>query len=101
LSPIRISPGRGIGEHGSQRPQPQPALAGHGKPARRQQRPDLTNGPGDRRAVHPVQQREGRVRKLEPQHNQGGGDPVGERQLVARACVLSAQPDMAPALVQP
>ena len=43
-------------------------------------------------AVQPVEQREGGVRELEPQVNQGDDDPVGERQLMVRACALSAQP---------
>ena len=92
--------GRGIGEHVGQRAQPQPGLAGHGEATRRQQRPDLTDGPGDRRAVHPVKQREGGVRELEPQHDQGGDDPVGERQLAAWARAFSTQPGMAAAPAQ-
>ena len=32
------------------------------------------------------------MRELEPQHHQGGDDPVGERQLTIRARALSAQP---------
>ena len=84
--------GRGVGEHVGQRPQPQPGLAGHGEPAGRQQRPDLIHRPGDGGAVHPVKHRQGGVRELEPQHDQGGDDPVSERQLTARARALSAQP---------
>jgi hypothetical protein len=41
------------------------------------------------------------VRELKPQHHQGGDDPVGERQLMGRACALGAQPGMAPAFTQP
>jgi hypothetical protein len=48
--------------------------------------------PGDGGAVHPVKQREGGVRELEPQHDQGSDDPVGERQLTVRARAPSAQP---------
>ncbi len=59
------------------------------------------HGPGDGGAVHLVKQRESGVRELEPQHDQGGDDPVGERQLMGRACALGAQPGMTPALTQP
>ena len=93
--------GGGVGEHIGQRPQPQPGLAGHGEPAGREQRPDLPHGPGDGGAVHPVEQRERGVRELEPQHDQGGDHPVGERQLLAGARALGAQPVLAPALPQP
>ena len=84
--------GRGVREHVAQGAQPQPRLAGHGEATRRQQRPDLVHRPGDGGAVHPVKQRQGGVRELEPQHHQGGDDPVGERQLTVRARALSAPP---------
>jgi hypothetical protein len=93
--------GRGIGEHVGQGAQPQPGLAGHGEAAGRQQRPDLMHRPGDGGAVHPVKHGEGGVRELEPQHDQRSDDPVGERQLTARAGAFGAQPGMAPAFAQP
>jgi hypothetical protein len=43
------------------------------------------NRAGDRGPVHPVQLRQRLVRKLKAQVNQGGDDPVGERQVVVRA----------------
>jgi len=94
--------GGGVGEHVGQRAQPQPGLAGHREAAGRQQRPDLVHGPGDRGAVHRVKEREGGVRELEPQDDQGSDDPVGERQFPVRARALSAQPvPAAPPLPQP
>ena len=88
--------GGGVGEHVGQRAQPQPGLAGHGEPAGGQQRPDLAHGAGDGGAVHPVKHRQRGVRELEPQDDQGGDDPVGERQLVVRARALGAQPRSCP-----
>jgi hypothetical protein len=42
--------------------------------------------------VHPVKDRQRGVRKLEPHDDQGDDHPVGERQLMARACAFGAQP---------
>jgi geranyl diphosphate 2-C-methyltransferase len=93
--------GGGVGEHVRQGAQPQPGLAGHREPAGGQQRPDLVHRPGDGRPVHLVEDRQRRMRQLEPQDDQGGDHPVRERQLMTRARACGAQPVMAPALPQP
>jgi hypothetical protein len=84
--------GRGVGEHIRQRPQPQPALTGHGEPACRQQRPDLPGSAGDGGPVDSVEHRQRSVRQLEPQHDKGGDHPVSERQFPAWSRSLRAQP---------
>jgi hypothetical protein len=59
-------------------------VAGGGKAAGGQQRPDLVDGPGDGRAVHAVQHRHRLVRELEAQHYQGDQHAVAEGQPRAR-----------------
>jgi hypothetical protein len=59
------------------------------------------NRAGDRRPVHPVQLGQRLVRELEPQGDEGGDDPVGERQVMVRARAGRAEPLVAPALEQP
>jgi hypothetical protein len=59
------------------------------------------DGPGDRGAVHAVEDGEGAVRELEAQHGQGGNDPVGEDQFVVGAGSSGALPVMASAFTQP
>jgi hypothetical protein len=93
--------GGGVGEHIGQRPQPQPGPARHREPAGGQQRPDLPGRAGDGRAVHPVEECQRGVRKLEPHDDQGGDHPVGERQLVVWACAFGAQPVPAAPVPQP
>ena len=78
-----------------------PGSPGHGEPAGGQQRPDLPDRAGDRGPVNPVQLGQRRVRELEPQVNEGDDDPVGEREVVVRACAGRAQPLVLPALAQP
>ena len=79
------------GSPGTAKPRGPPAAAGSHATAR------VIGG-----AVHPVEQREGGVRELEPQHDQGGDDPVGERQLRPGPARLRAQPVAAAApLPQP
>jgi hypothetical protein len=51
--------------------------------------------------VHAIQLRECRVRELEPQRHEGDDDPVGEHELVVRACPGRAQPLMFPPIAQP
>jgi len=82
--------GRSVGEHVGQGAQPQLGLARHGEPSLRHQWPDLMDGPGDRRAVHPVEHRQGGMRQLEPQDHQGRDDPVDEGQLTVGTGTLGA-----------
>jgi hypothetical protein len=51
--------------------------------------------------VHPVEDCQRGVRKLEPHDDHGGDHPVGERQLVAWACAFGAQPVPAAPVPQP
>jgi hypothetical protein len=59
------------------------------------------NRAGDRGPVNPVQLRQGLVRELKAQVNQGGDDPVGERQVVVRAGAGGALALVPAALKQP
>ena len=93
--------GGGVGEHIRQRAQPQSALAGDGEAPLGEQGTDLMDGPGDGRAVDAVEQREGAVRELEPQDDQGGDDPVGEHQVVTGARAGGPLPAAAAAITQP
>ena len=86
VDPQFHAPRRRVGEHVRQGAQPQAGLARHGEPAGSQQRPDLPDRAADGGPVNPVQLREGRVRELEPQVNEGDDDPVGEHEVVVRAC---------------
>jgi hypothetical protein len=72
--------GRRVGDHIRQGPQPQRGLAGHGEAAGGQQRADLADGAGDGGAVDPEQYRQGLVRQLQAQHDQGGQHPVAQDQ---------------------
>lgn len=58
------------------------------------------DSPGDRGAVHSVEQGQSPVRELEPQDDQRGDDPVGEHQLVIRSRTGRTQPAAASTLVQ-
>jgi hypothetical protein len=93
--------GGSVGEQVGQGPQPDAGLAGDGEPAGGQQRPDLMNRAGDRGPVNPVQPGQRPVRELEPQVNQGGDDPAGERQVVVRAGPGGALALVPAALKQP
>jgi hypothetical protein len=93
--------GGGAGEHVRQRPQPQPGLAGYGEAPRGEQRPYLTDGPADGRAVHAVEQRQGGGRELEPQDDQGGDDPVGEHQVMTGARAGRPPPAATAPIAQP
>jgi hypothetical protein len=77
--------GGSVGEHVGQGPQAQAGCAWYSEPAGGQQRADLTDRPGDRGPVDSVEQAQGGVWELETQHDQGGDDPVGERQVVVGA----------------
>ena len=90
-----------VGEQVGQGPQPDAGLSGDGEPAGGQQRPDLMNRAGDRGPVHPVQLRQGLMRELKAQVNQGGDNPVGERQAVVRASAGGALALVPAALKQP
>jgi hypothetical protein len=51
--------------------------------------------------VHPVQLGQRRVRKLEPQVNEGRDDPVSKRQVAVRAGARSPDALVTPAFAQP
>jgi hypothetical protein len=72
--------GRRVGDHIRQGPRPHPRLAGHGEAAGGQQRADLADGAGDGGAVDPEQHRQGLVRQLQAQHDQGHQHPVAHGQ---------------------
>jgi hypothetical protein len=59
------------------------------------------NRAGDRGAVDPVQLGQGLVRELKAQVNEGGDDPVGERQVMAGPRSGGALPFVSPSLAQP
>jgi hypothetical protein len=88
--------GGGVGEHIGQRAQPEFGLAGHGERTLGRQRPDLVHGPGDRGAVHLVEQGHRSVRQPEPRDDQRRDDPIDEHQLAGRARALGAGPVPAP-----
>jgi len=93
--------GCGVGEDAGQGMQPHVRTAGHGEAAGCQQRPDLMDGAGDGRAVHAVEHRDGGVREMEPQDDQGGDDPVSEHQVMCRASACGPLPAAATAITQP
>jgi len=64
--------------------QAQSDLSGNSEAARRQERADFVDGPGDGGAVDAVEDGQSRVRKLESQDHQGGHHPIGENRLMAR-----------------
>ena len=51
--------------------------------------------------MHPVELRQGGVRELEAQHDQGGDDPIGKHQIMVGAGAFGAEPVAAPAFAQP
>jgi hypothetical protein len=65
-----------------------------------QQRPDLVHGAGHRGAVHPVHDRQRRVRDLQPQHRQGDQHPAGEHQVTGMPGALGAHAVSAAAAAQ-
>jgi hypothetical protein len=93
--------GVGVGDHVGQRPQPQAGLVWHGKATASQQRPDLADGAGDGRAVHAKQHRQGLVRELQAQVDQGHQHAVAEGQPVVGAGAAGAAAPMATAVGQP
>jgi hypothetical protein len=78
-----------------------PASPGCGEAPRGEQRPYLTDGPADGRAVHAVEQRQGGGRELEPQDDQGGDDPVGEHQVMTGARAGRPPPAATAPIAQP
>jgi hypothetical protein len=97
----RDTAGGGVGEHVSQGLEPDAGLAGHGEPAGGRQRPDLPDRAGDGGAADAVQRGQGLVRELKAQVDEGGDDPVDERQVVVGAGARRAQPIMSLTRVQP
>jgi hypothetical protein len=70
-----------LGDHIRQGPLPQRGLARARRSAGGQQRADLADGAGDGGAVDPEQHRQGLVRQLQAQHDQGGQHPVAHPRL--------------------
>jgi hypothetical protein len=92
--------GGGVGEHVRRGAQPHPGQVGHGEAARGQQRANLADRAGDGGAVDAVQHRQGLVRELEAQDDQGGQDPVDQYQPVVRAGTGGAAARMPAAVVE-
>ena len=92
--------GRRTGEDVRERAKPQVTLPGNSKATSGQKGTDLVDSPGDRGAVHSVEQGQSPVRELEPQDDQRGDDPVGKHQLVIRSRTGRTQPAAASTLVQ-
>ena len=59
------------------------------------------DGPGDGGAVDAVEDRQSRVRKLEPQDHQGGDHPIGENQLMAGPAAFGPQTLVTSTFTQP
>lgn len=92
--------GCGIGEDIGQRMQPKPRPVGDGETPRGQQRTDLADRPGDGGPLQAVELREGDVRELGTQVDQGDQYPVGEDEVVLRSRTGSLSAVAAASLVQ-